>query len=247
MPVRRVYSDYVASEKPVYERRFSVFQRVLRVLVSPPAAMQDIVEVPEYVGGIVVLVLRVVVAFVGLWLMMQKIVLVGSSSDAERVWPVISIGVTVGMVLAGFLLMGFWAVKSWLATYLCRGSGAWSFDVAAAVVGYAYLPDLLLSVFGTVVSYFVVPSFSLKVSQEGWLNWLSVVGEITIEQNVLRRVYGLPFLLFGVCWKSYLCALGAHFGTRKGCSVRMAFVVFFLLGLAVLLFGVLSRSSVIIL
>ena len=68
--------EKVVPPMPPYERKLSKIQRLWMLLVSPSAAMRDIAEVPEYVGGIVALVLLVVVAFAGLWLMIRKIALV---------------------------------------------------------------------------------------------------------------------------------------------------------------------------
>ena len=47
---------------------------------------------------------------------------------------------------------------------------------------------------------------------------------------------GLPLSFLGLIWKSWLGRWGTYFGTKEKCSLRKAFVVYFLLGLIVFLF-----------
>jgi hypothetical protein len=69
----------------VYERRFSVVQRLVKLFVSPSEAMEDIARAPDYMGVFIVIAAITVVSAVAIFLVLQKFILVGTYADALEV------------------------------------------------------------------------------------------------------------------------------------------------------------------
>lgn len=210
-----------------YERRFSVVQRLFKVLIAPREAMRDIAFAPDYEGPVVVIVAESVLALLTFALVFQKISLVGPYASA--VMGFVSVVLAVAFIIGVILTVGRWLVKAWIVKYACDSESGWDFKTAASVTGYSYFPAVVLGFLSMVVLWFLMPSFVLDTSNLE--ADLVAANAYSAELQWLMLVYGLPFSFVVLIWKSYLGGLGAHFGTREKCSLGLAFVVFFLLGL----------------
>jgi hypothetical protein len=223
----------------VYQRKFSVLGRLFRLLVSPSVAMEDIAGAPDYVGAVGLVALRIVVSALSVWLILQKISIEGVASDVNMaaLWAFVSAILVLAAVIGGAVLTVFWLVKSWLVKVIADSGSAWDFRTAASVTGYAYLPDLLLSIVSIVLVWNFLPTLVLDISSPTALQQTLIQYRDQLGWN--QFLYGLPLSFLGLVWKSYLGGLGAHFGTEKQCSVRKGFLVFFLLALIAFLFSTL--------
>jgi hypothetical protein len=212
-----------------YERRFSGVQRFFKLLVSPSEAMRDIAGAPDYGGVIGILALEFIVSAVVVWVIVQKINFVGLGSNGAKVWAVLTLVLGFAVILAGGVTVVIWLVKSWLVKSICNEGSGWDFKTAAAVTGYAYVPNLIVTVIGIFVLSYFLPSITLDVSNPQALT--QAVAAYQDQVRLLRWWFTLPVTLIGLLWKSYLGGLGTHFGTKKQCSLRQGLIVFFLLGL----------------
>jgi hypothetical protein len=140
---------------------------------------------------------------------------------------------SLAVVIAVVLLVVKWLVKAFLVKVACDSGSGWSFKSAASVTGYAYFPPVILSLISLVVTWFLVPSFTIDTTnlEQAMLD----LAAIRAQADWLVLFYGLPMSFVGLIWKSYVGGLGAHFGTNEECSVGMGVAVFFILGLVSLL------------
>lgn len=220
----------VPAEKP-YERKFSSVERLLRVLISPSAAMEDIGLAPDYEGASIVIVFLMILAAVAMVLAFQKIQVVGDL--ASQVWSLVSGIIVFAVVLSFGVMIVRWLVKSFLVRLGCDSGSGWNFKTAAVVTGYAYMADVIVAILSLLVLWSVMPSFTINTA-----NLDAAQADLANFQAQLRwikLVYSLPVSLLGLVWKSYLGGLGAHFGTKRACSKGTGFIVFFVLGLIGLL------------
>lgn len=118
-----------------YERKYSVFQRLYKIIISPSEAMKDIALAPDYGGPLFVVILRMVVAVVAISILFQKFQLVGDSQIVSEVWGIISLILSIAVIISIFLYVAFWLLKSLLVKYLCNSWTDWSFGAAASVTG----------------------------------------------------------------------------------------------------------------
>ena len=219
-----------------YQRRFSLVQRLYRVLVAPRDAMRDIGFAPDYEGPIVIIGLEAVLAIFTLVMVFQKIHVVGA--HAVAVMGFLLLGVFLGFVGGVVLTVVRWLVKGWLVKAACGGGSGWDFKAAASVTGYAYFPSVVLGVIGLAISWVLVPSFVLDTSN--LQATMAAANEFQAQVSSLALVYSLPMVAAGLLWKSYVGGLGTHFGTREYCSAGTGFAVFFVLGLVGLLISYIS-------
>ncbi len=213
--------------KEVYERKLSLTQRFYKLLTAPSEAMRDIALAPDYEGIIVVLALDFVLLAVTLGLVMQKIRL--SGPYAGRVGGMLSGILAVAVFIAVIILAVKWAVKSLIVKHACDSGSGWDFKTAASVTGYAYIADVVMSIVGLCLAWFLLPTFHLDLTDLEALR--QAVNDYQAQLDWLRFMYTLPFSFFGLVWKSYLGGLGARFGTKEKCSLSMGILVFFVLSL----------------
>lgn len=217
----------------LYKRKFSLTQRFYKLLTAPSEAMRDIALAPDYEGVLVVLVSDFVLLSVAVAVVLQKIQL--SGPHAKTISGMVSGLLLAAIFIALILLVAKWAIKSLIVKYACDSGSKWNFKTAASITGYAYIADIIMSIIGICIAWFLLPTFHLDSTDleamrqafndyEAQLNWLSLV-------------YALPFSLFGLLWKSYLGGLGAHFGTKERCSLGMGIAVFSALSLIYFLFS----------
>ncbi len=230
----------VNTQSLAYERRFSLLQRIWKLLVSPSEATQDIALAPDYVGPITIVSLEIIVAIIAVWGTMQKFHFVGSSDYISRIWGLVGVIIAVAVVAAGFLMIARWLIKSLIVKYACDSGSGWDFKTAAAVTGYAYLPDLIFGIVGLVVVLYAIPQLTLDISNLEAAR--QSLANFSAQMSWLKWLYTLPLTIISVAWKSYLGGLGTRFGTKEHCSLSKAFVIFFALGLIGFLFGFVYRA-----
>lgn len=71
--------ETVPSERP-YERKFSFFQRLLKILFSPSEGMKDVALTPSFSEVFVIIILEIIVAVLALSLVLMKIQFVGTAA-----------------------------------------------------------------------------------------------------------------------------------------------------------------------
>lgn len=226
-----------------YERRFSLLLRFWKLLISPSEAMRDIALAPDYIGPTFIIVLEVIVAAIAIWGTMQKFNLIGSSQYISTVWGFVGAIIAVAVVISGFIMIARWLIKSLIIKHACDSGSGWAFKTAVAVTGYAYLPDLIFAIIGSVVVFYAVPQLTLDISNLEAAR--QSLANFSAQLSWLKWLYTLPLMLMSVLWKSYLGGLGTRFGTKEHCSLNKAFAIFFalgLLGLIGFLFGFVYRA-----
>jgi hypothetical protein len=216
-------------QKPVekvYQRRFSLVHRFLRLLISPSEAMKDIAFAPSYEGIVGIFIAEIVILIVSLDFILQKIEFSGPYADtAMTVLQNVSVlAIPFGLVL--FLIR--WGLKSWIIRYTCDSGSAWDFKSAASITGYAYLADVVIGTLGLVISWIMIPTIHIDTSNLDTLN--QQLADYQAQLTWFKLIYTLPLSILGLLWKSYLGGLGAHFGTQMRCSLKHGMLVFFGLG-----------------
>jgi len=218
-------------EEP-YERKFSLTQRFYKLLTAPSEAMRDIALAPDYEGVLVVIVLEVVFLSVALVMVLQKIQL--SGPNTETIMGMVSGLLVAATFVAGILLVAKWIIKSLIVKYACDSGSGWNFKTALSITGYAYIANIMMSIIGMCIAWFLLPTIHLDTTDIEIMR--QAFNDYEAQLNWLNLLYTLPFSLFGLLWKSYLGGLGAHFGTKEKCSLGMGVAVFFVLSLIGFLF-----------
>lgn len=139
-------------------------------------------------------------------------------------------------MVSGVVTAVVWLVKSWLVRYLCDSGTGWTFGQAAAVTGYAYIADLVVSVVSIPIVWALTPSITVDASSSQTLS--QSITSLQSQITSARWLFSLPLAVVGLVWKSYLGGLGANSATNGACSKRKGFIVFFVLALIALLIGV---------
>lgn len=225
-----------------YERKYSVFQRFYRLVVSPSKAMKDIGLCPDYGGPLVLVILEIILAAVTVSLAFQKIQWTGDPQIISQAQNVVTTIITITVLLSWVLFLAFWLVKSWLVKASCDSGSSWSFGTAASVTGYAYVADIIFGVIGLLVVFPLLPSLTLNVSDLDAAR--QALANFQAQVLWIELAVGIPIYLIALIWKSYLGALGTKFGTRERCSIRLGFVVFFILALLGWLISFLMRGTI---
>lgn len=208
-----------------------MIERLVKLLVSPSEAMEDIAAAPDYMGVFAVIATSTVLSALAIFSILQKFSFTGTHASEVSSF-VVSI-LTLSVFLIPILFVVRWLMKSLIVKYFCDSGSGWGFGTAASATGYAYLPEILVGLVGIVVVWFALPSFtvatsSLEAAQQS-------ISSQMAEISWLRLCFSLPASFVGLAWKSYLGGLGAHFGTKGSCSVKAGFALFFVLGLVGLL------------
>ena len=224
---------------PPYERRFSCVERLFGVLFSPSAAMRDVALAPDYVGAIVIIVLRIVVTGVSLVLAFQKVSFVGGGPFMGLLWSVVYFGLGVGMVM----FFVFWLLKSVLVKVLGDSGSGWEFGVAASVTGYAYMASLVVAVVSLPIVYWFTPSVTIDFSDLEAAQ--RVLADFQVQVARVSLFVAAPLTFLGELWKAYLGSLGTRFGTQLRCSALKGFAIFLLLGLIGWLVGNIQSAALV--
>jgi len=211
----------------IYERKFSLAQRFKKLLRKPSEAMKDIALAPDYEGIFVLIVIEFVLTSVVVAITMQKFQL--SGPYAETISGEVSGLLVATIFLALILFIAKWVIKSLIVMYACDGGSKWNFKIAASITGYAYIADIIVSILGIFVIWFLIPTLHLDTTNLEVA--IQTLNDYKAQLNWLKLVYSSPISLFGLLWKSYLGGLGAHFGTKEKCSLSKGIAVFFALGL----------------
>jgi hypothetical protein len=219
----------------LYERRFSTLERLLKILTSPAQAMKDIAETPNYTEPTVMVIIQAILAAVSVVLVMQKIKIIGAEPTLSTVQNILVGVLAFAVIFAGILLFVFWLGKSLLVKVFCNSQSNWDFKTAAAITGYAYMPVIVIGVIGLIVTFFLLPSFTIDVTNLDAAR--SALSNYQTQLNSLKFLVSLPLSLVGLVWQSYVGGLGAHFGTKGKCTVTLGFTVFLILGLLGLAFS----------
>lgn len=212
-------------QHPKYDRKFSTFERITKLLTSPKEAMEDIGRAPDYSGVLVIFVIWTIIAAIGATITLQKLQFTGPYGDFVN--SGVAAGVAGVVVVLPIVLIVRWLIKSYLIRHMCD-SHAWDFDTAASVTGYAYLPHLIFNFIGIFVVWLLMPSI--------------VIDTVDIDQALIQMelfsaqtfwiTTGLTtlFSLFALFWKSHLGSQGAFYGTYKNCETGSAFGSFMVVG-----------------
>jgi hypothetical protein len=226
----------------VYERKYSVFQRFVKVLVSPSEAMKDIGLAPDYGGPVVLVALRIVIVAVAIGLAFSKIRWIGDAALISQVMGILSGVVTIAVFVGILLYIAFWLVKSYLVKIICSSGSDWSFGTSASVTGYAYLPEIIFGFVGLLVVYWLIPSVTFNVSDLD--STRRALADYQANVFWIRLVFSIPLSLIGMVWKSWLGGLGTKFGTGERSSTVFGFFVFLGLSLLGWLVSFLVRGTV---
>jgi hypothetical protein len=231
-----------SAPKEEHERKYSMFQRFYRLIVSPSEAMKDIGLWPDYGGPLVLVILEIILAGVTVSLAFQKIQWTGDSQIISQAQNMVSTIITIAVLISGVLFLAFWLVKSWLVKASCASGSSWSFGTAASVTGYAYLADVIFGVIGLLVVYPLLPSVTLNVSDLDATR--QALANFQAQALWIELAVSIPISFIALLWKSYLGGLGTNFGIHERCSVRLGFVVFFILALLGWLISFLIRGTI---
>jgi hypothetical protein len=227
----------VVSEKP-YERKFSFFGRVFKVLFSPSEGMKDVALAPNYGEVFVVLAFEIFLASIIIALVFLKVRFVGSIPSGF--WGIMAGVIAFALVFAFGLLVIRWLIKSLIVKAACDTGSGWDFRTAAAITGYAYLAEIVMNLPGLLISWFFIPSMEINIMNAEAAR--QAIVDFQAQVGLIRFWYSLPISFLGLAWKSYLGGLGTYFGTRGKCSLGLGFAVFFCLGLISLLISFIFPS-----
>ncbi len=224
-------SEVTPSYEEPYERKFSWAQRFLKLLTSPSEAMEDIASAPSYEGIVIIAIAEFVFMSAAMMIVSQKIEISGPHSPA--ITNMLSLVLTFAVFLGSALFAIKWAIKSYLVKVACDNRSGWDFKTAATITSYAYVADIIISVLGICVSWFLIPTFHIDTTDLDAAR--QSLNDYQAQIAWLNLTYQLPLSLLTLLWKSYLGGLGAHFGTGKRCSISKGLAIFFMLGLIGLL------------
>lgn len=212
-------------------KNWTAQERWVGIFKSPSAAMTSIAEKPNYAEPAFAVLLQVILTAIALGMAMTKIHYTGPY--AARLESMVTSMIVGTMILAGFLMFLFWAIRAGLILILCRGDSDWQFKSAAAVTGYALVPTLLISIVTMVIVAIVLPSITLDTSNlEAAQQAMATFSQQTAD---LKYAITVPFTIGGIVWQAFLGAFGVRAGTKGQRSFAVGFVVFFLVGLIDLL------------
>nr|MDO8099105.1 YIP1 family protein [Candidatus Njordarchaeota archaeon] len=215
-----------AEEEKPYQRKLSLGQRFYKLLIAPSKAMEDIGLAPDYGGVGIVILLQVILSIMAIVLVFQKMQFVGPG--ASFIMSYVAGILVFAVAIAVALFMVRWLVKSLLVKVICDSGSSWSFSTAASVTGYAYLPQVIISVVSFFVSWALIPTVTIDTGN--LTQAIVTMTQYEAQLSWLQLVFTLPMSIVAVVWKSYLGGLGAHFGTEKKCSRGAGIAAFFVLG-----------------
>lgn len=227
----------VEKAKQLYSRKYSLVQRLYRVLFNPSEVMKDIALDPDYGGVAVILVLQFVYSAILISLLLSKFHFTGEY--ATMVSGMMSFGIGFAMALMVILLPIRWLIKSVIVWKVCDAGSRWNFKTAASVTGYAYIADLILSSISGIIVLYLMPSIHLDTNDLEQA--MDMVKNVYEPQLRSIRQDSLPITFAAIIWKSFLGGIGTHFGTDERCSKFAGIGVFFLLALVVFGFSLLSN------
>jgi hypothetical protein len=234
--IEPVSSSQTTQRIPPYERKFSTFERVMKLISSPKEVMEDIGLAPDYSGVLVIFSLWSIVSIIGLALALPKIQFTGPYGNTVN-----SMLATAMVGVAIFLPFGLiirWLVKSYLVRHGCDGN-AWDFTTAASVTGYAYLPNAILGLVGVIVSWMVIPSVVIDTTDV--TQALVQIQQFNAEILWISIGISIVLSLIALFWKSQLGSYGAHAGTHRRVGQSSAYGTFMMIGLLGILIDFVSN------
>jgi hypothetical protein len=210
---------------PQYDRKFSTFTRIAKLLTSPKEVMNDIGLAPDYVGVIILFAIWTILTFVGTMVALTKMQFIGTYGT--QVTLMVFAGVGGAMTIVPFVLIIRWLIKSYLIRHLCDGK-SWDFQTAASVTGYAYLPNIIFIFIGIVISWLLLPSIVIDTTD---LDQALVQLQLFEAQTAWFTI-GLNtiFAIIAWIWKSYIGSYGAYSGTHRNCELNSALGNFMAIG-----------------
>ncbi len=206
-----------------------MLQRFYKLVFSPYEAMKDIGRAPDYGGPIILVTLKIILFVIVLSVALQKIQLVGDSSIVTQVYGFLSASIAIGAIIAVFLLLAFWLIKSFLVKITCDSGSGWTFATAASATGYAYIADIIFGITGLIALYMLIPSITISVTDVTAAR--QALANYQTQIFWIRLFFFIPFSLVGLLWKSCLGGIGTKFGTKEKASIALGFFVFFVLAL----------------
>jgi hypothetical protein len=225
-----------------YERKYSMFQRFYKLVLSPSEAMEDVGKAPDYGGPLILVILRIIIGAIAIALAFQKIQWIGDSGIISQVSGILSGVITLAVVISVFLLIAFWLGKSFIVKHACDGGSGWTFQTAASVTGYAYIADFIFGIIGLIALYALIPPITFNVSNMDATR--QALADYQAQVLSIRLLFSIPVSFIALLWKSYLGALGTKSGTDKKASVSLGFFVFFILGLVGWLISFLTTNTI---
>jgi hypothetical protein len=210
---------------PPYQQKYTMIQRLTKLVTSPREAMKDIGRAPDYEGVVVLLTMWIVFGIATGVVMANKIHFVGPYGNEAT--SMFYTGVSIGLILVPFLTIARWLVKSLLIQFSCDRSN-WEFKTAASVTGYAYLPNVVFSFAWIFVISSLVPSITLDTADLE--SALIQIQQYDAQTSWLTVGVSLMVALLALLWKSYLGGLGAHAGTHEAISESHGIMWFLFIG-----------------
>ena len=235
------WSEPLPSEE-TYERKYSMFQRFYKLVVSPSEAMEDIGKAPDYGGPLILAILRMIIGAIAIALAFQKIQWIGDSGIINQVSGILSGVIALAVVISVFLLIAFWLGKSFIVKRACDSGSSWTFQTAASVTGYAYIADFIFGTIGLIALYALIPPITFNVSNMEATR--QALADYQAQVLSIRLLFSIPVSFIALLWKSYLGALGTKSGTHEKASVSLGFLVFFILGLLGWLISFLTTNTI---
>ena len=120
-----------------------------------------------------------------------------------------------------------WLVKSYLIQHGCD-SKAWDFGTAASVTGYAYLPNVIFSFVGAILSWILLPSVVINTTDLEQA--LAQIQQFSAETIWISISLTMILSVIAWIWKSKIGSYGAYAGTHGNCSEGSAFGVYLMVG-----------------
>jgi hypothetical protein len=231
-----------ATSNETYLRKYSMFQRFYKLVVSPSEAMEDIGRWPDYTGPVVLVVLLAILTAVDVSLAYQKIQWAGDPNLISEGQNFLSSVLTIAVLISVVVVIAFWLVKSLLVKALCDSGSGWSFGTAASVTGYAYIADVIFGIIGALVVFPLLPSVTINVSDMDATRQALV--NFQAQVLLIRLAISIPLGIVALLWKSYLGGLGTKYGTDEHSSLARGFGVFISLTLLGWLISFLVRGTI---
>ena len=187
--------------------------------------MEDIASAPDYGGPIIIILTNIILTMIALVLAFQKINFYGKY--ATEVGRFIAQFVILSMFIIAGLFFVRWLVKSIIVRYVCGTEADWDLKTAISITGYAYFADVIVSVIGLFLLWYLLPT--ITINMDNLQTATQTLNDYAAQFSQLKLIYTLPISLFGLLWKSYLGGLGAHFGTKEKCSLKKGIITFLIL------------------
>ncbi|MGV9103826.1 MAG: Yip1 family protein, partial [Candidatus Thorarchaeota archaeon] len=187
-------------------------QQLTKAITSPEEAMTDIVCWPSYANSFFIIIVNSIIGLLLIGTIYPKFQFIGDSSSAALKYVTTQFMLqAVFFPTSAFII---WLIKSLCVHYLCSSETSWSFETAASVTAYSYIPRILLGLITAPLSWIFIPVFTVDVgSITDPVLFVSLLDREIADAIMLQWWLEFPFLLLALLWGAYLGSKGAYKGT----------------------------------